>query len=577
MPLAIRLLTTLLALLLVTGCSERQPAQTPDVPAARYDLIIDNGVVYDGSGAAPVRARIAINGDRIAAVGDLDGAVAGRRLDAGGLAVAPGFINMLSWATETLIEDGRGLSDIAQGVTLEVFGEGWSMGPLTEAMKEEDRERQTDIRYDIEWTTLGEYLEFLERRGVSPNVASFVGATTLRIKHVGYADRPPTAAELQGMREDVALAMEEGAMGVGSSLIYMPAFYADTDELIALVDVAAEYGGSYITHMRSEGNRLLEAVDEVLAIADATGAPAEIYHLKAAGRDNWGKMDQVINRINAARAEGVAIRANMYTYTAGSTGLNAAMPPWVQEGGFDAWVARLRDPDIRARVLEEIETPTDTWENIYLASGGADNVLLVGFRSEALKPLAGKTLAEVAAMRDSSPAETMIDLVIEDNSRVDAVYFMMSEENLAKQIAQPWMSFQSDAPALAPEGTFLQSSTHPRAYGNFARLLGKYVRENGVIPLQEAVRRLTSLPAGNLGLADRGLLAVGHYADLVIFDPATIQDHATYLEPHQLASGVRHVFVNGEQVLADGVHTGALPGRVVRGPGYQGADGRAAR
>ncbi len=577
MLLSIRVLTTLLVLLLVTGCSERQQEQTPDVPASRYDLIIDNGVVYDGSGAAPVHAGIAITGDRIVAMGDLQGAVAERRLDAGGLAVAPGFINMLSWATETLIEDGRGLSDIAQGVTLEVFGEGWSMGPLTEAMKEEDRQRQTDIRYDIEWTTLGEYLEFLERRGVSPNVASFVGATTLRIKHIGYEDRAPTPAELQGMRDDVALAMEEGAMGVGSSLIYMPAFYADTDELIALVDVAAEYGGSYVTHMRSEGNRLLEAVDEVLAIAEATGAAVEIYHLKAAGKDNWQKMDQVIDRINAARAEGVDIRANMYTYTAGSTGLNAAMPPWVQEGGFDAWVARLRDPEIRARLLEDIETPTDAWENIYLASGGADNVLLVGFRSDALKPLAGKTLAEVAAMRGSTPAETMIDLVIEDNSRVDAVYFMMSEENLVKQIAQPWMSFQSDAAALAPEGVFLNSSTHPRAYGNFARLLGKYVREEGVIPLQEAVRRLTSLPASNLGLADRGLLAAGHYADIVIFDPDTIQDNATYLQPHQLATGVRHVFVNGEQVLADGVHTGALPGRVVRGPGYQGADGGAAR
>lgn len=569
MSFSTRLFTSLLALVLVAGCSERQPA--PAEPATRYDLIIENGLVYDGSGSSAVRTRVAINGDRIVAMGELEDAVAERRLDAGGLAVAPGFINMLSWGTETLIEDGRGLSDITQGVTLEVFGEGWSMGPLSEAMKIEDRQRQTDFRYDIEWTTLGEYLEFLERRGVSPNVASFVGATTLRIKHVGYEDRAPTAAELQGMREDVALAMEEGAMGVGSSLIYMPAFYADTSELIALMEVAAEYGGSYITHMRSEGNRLLEAVDEVLAIADATGAPVEIYHLKAAGKENWDKMDQVIERINTARAEGVDIRANMYTYTAGSTGLNAAMPPWVQEGGFDAWVARLQDPEIRARVLEEIETPTDAWENIYLASGGADNVLLVGFRSEALKPLTGKTLTEVAALRDSSPAETMIDLVIEDNSRVDAVYFMMSEENLAKQIAQPWMSFQSDASALAPEGAFLKSSTHPRAYGTFARLLGKYVRDEGVIPLQEAVRRLTSLPASNLGLSDRGMLAAGYHADIVIFDPETIQDHATYLEPHQLATGVRHVFVNGEQVLADGVHTGAKPGRVVRGPGYVGA------
>jgi N-acyl-D-amino-acid deacylase len=533
-----------------------------------YDVVIRNGVVYDGDGGPAMSADVGIAGDTVAAVGDLSDARGATEIDATGLAVAPGFINMLSWATESLIEDGRSQSDIRQGVTLEVFGEGWSMGPLNDSMKVEAVEQQGDITYDIEWTTLGEYLEYLEQRGISTNIGSFVGATTVRIHELGYEDRPPTAEELNRMRALVRHAMEEGAFGVGSSLIYAPAFYAPTAELIELAKVAAEYGGMYISHMRSEGNQLLEAVDELLTVAREADIRAEIYHLKAAGDANWSKMDEVIARVEAARASGLDIVADMYTYTAGATGLDAAMPPWVQEGGLDAWIARLQDPAVRERVVREMRTPTDEWENLYLAAGSPDRLVLVGFKNPDLKALTGKTLAEVAVMRGTTPEETAMDLVVEDGSRVGTVYFMMSEENVKKQIALPWVSFDSDAESLAPEGVFLQSNPHPRAYGTFARLLGKYVREEQVIPLEEAIRRLTSLPADNLRLQRRGRLAVGHYADVVVFDPVTIIDHATFAEPHQYATGVVHVFVNGTQVLANGEHTGAMPGRVVRGPGW---------
>ncbi len=538
--------------------------------APDYEVVIRGGTVYDGSGGEPYIADVAIAGDTVAAIGDLSDARGRREIDASGLAVTPGFINMLSWATETLIEDGRSLGDIRQGVTLEVFGEGWSMGPLSDAMKQEMVERQGDIQYAVEWTSLGEYLEYLVQRGVSPNVASFVGATTVRIHAIGFDDRPPTPAEMEAMRGLVREAMEEGALGVGSSLIYAPAFYADTDELIELSKVASQYGGIYISHMRSEGNQLLEALDELITVARAADIPAEIYHLKAAGRSNWEKMAEVFARVEAARAEGLRITADMYTYTAGATGLDAAMPPWVQEGGHDAWLERLQDEGIRARVREEMNTPTDEWENLYLAAGSPDNVLLVGFKNEELKPLTGKTLAEVAAMRGTSPEETAMDLVVEDDSRVGTVYFIMSEDNIAKKVSRSWVSFGSDAESMVPDGVFLESNPHPRAYGNFARLLGKYVRDEGVITLQEAVRRLTSFPAENLGIAKRGALVPGHYADVVVFDPETIQDHATFAEPHQLATGVLHVFINGVQVLDDGEHTGATPGRVVRGPGWRG-------
>ena len=535
-------------------------------PAA-FDVLIRGGTVYDGTGAPGRRADVALRGDRIAAVGALEGATAATVVDASGLAVAPGFINMLSWSTESLLVDGRSQGEIRQGVTTEIFGEGASMGPLTPAMKQRIVKEQGDLKYDITWTTLSEYLKDLERRGVAPNVASFIGAATLREYVVGLDDRAPTPEELERMRALVRQEMEAGALGVGSSLIYAPGFYAKTGELIELCKAAAPYRGKYITHMRSEGNRLEESVDEVLRIAREAGVPAEIYHLKAAGRANWAKMDRVLKTINGARAQGLRITADMYTYTAGATGLDAAMPPWVLDGGWDAAFTRLRDPQQRAKIAAAIRTPTSDWENLYLAAGSPERVLLVGFKSDALKPLTGKTLAQVAAMRGKSAEETIMDLVAEDESRVATVYFLMSDENVAKQMRQPWISFGSDAESMAPEPPFTKSSTHPRAYGNFARLLGKYVREDKVLTLDDAVYRLTGLPAANLELDRRGFLREGMFGDVVVFDPATIADRATFDNPHQYAAGMRHVFVNGVQVLKDGEHTGAKPGRALWGPG----------
>jgi N-acyl-D-amino-acid deacylase len=534
-----------------------------------YDVIIRGGIIYDGTGNLPYPGDVGIADDRIAIVGDLSGRTGTTEIDARGKAVSPGFINMLSWANVTLIEDGRGMSDLKQGVTLEVMGEGFSMGPLNDEMKREMVARQGDIKYDIEWTTLNEYLEYLAEKGISPNVASYVGATTLRVHEVGYENRPANEAELGRMQELVREAMREGALGVGSSLIYAPADFADTDELIALVSAAAEFGGAYISHIRSEGDRLEESVTELLKIASMTGAPAEIYHLKASGKPNWYKLQNVFAMIEAAREAGLRITANMYTYPASATGLNASMPLWVQEGGHDAWIARLKDPQVRARVVAEMKDPDADWENRFVQAG-PENILLLSFVNDDLKPLMGKTLKEVADERGTDPAETAIDLVIEDNSRVGVSYFMMSEDNVRRKVAQPWMSFGSDAGAPAAEGVFLKSNTHPRAYGTFARVLGKYSREEGVIPLHEAVRRMTSLPATNIGIRGRGLLAEGQFADVVVFDPETITDHATFEEPHQYATGVDHVFVNGVQVLSDGEHTGATPGRVVRGPGWRG-------
>ncbi|HKI71157.1 MAG TPA: D-aminoacylase [Verrucomicrobiae bacterium] len=542
---------------------------TQNTIAANYDLLIRNGTIYDGSARAPVVGDVAVNGDTIAAVGKLTDARGKAEIDARGLAVAPGFINMLSWANESLIQDGRSQSDIRQGVTLEVMGEGESMGPLNDTMKKEMGEQQGDIKFDVKWTTLGEYLDYLVQRGVSCNVASFVGATTVRIHEIGYADRPPTSEELERMKQLVRQAMGEGALGVGSSLIYAPAFYAKTDELVALAKVASESGGMYISHIRSEGTRLLEAADELITISREAKIPAEFYHLKAAGQPSWSKLDALIQKIEAARAAGLRITADMYTYTAGQTGLDAAMPPWVQEGGYKAWAERLKDPAIRERVKREMDTPTDQWENFFIASGSPDKILLIGFKNDKLKPLTGKTLAEVAKTRGTSPEETAMDLVIEDGSRVSTVYFLMSEDNVRKEVALPWVSFGSDAESLAPEGVFLKSNPHPRAYGNFARLLGKYVRDEKIVPLQEAIRRLSALPAENLKLDRRGALKPGYFADVVVFDPAKIQDHATYEKPHRYSTGVLHVFVNGAQVLKNGEHSGAKPGRAVRGPGWK--------
>jgi N-acyl-D-amino-acid deacylase len=545
--------------LLATGCG----------PKADYDLVIRNAMIYDGRSGPPIMGSVAINGDTIAAFGDIGDKKGKREIDAKGMAVSPGFINMLSWATESLLEDGRAMSDLKQGVTLEVMGEGLSMGPLNEDMKKEMKASQGDITFDIPWSTLGEYLRHLEQKGVSPNVASFVGATTVRIHELGYEDRAPTPEELKRMEEHVRKAMREGAMGLGSSLIYAPAFYAQTDELIALCKAAAEYNGMYITHMRSEGNRLIESVDEVIDISLKARIPAEIYHLKAAGASNWPKMKDVAIKLLNARERGIPVTTNMYTYTAGSTGLDAAMPPWVQEGGYEAWAKRLGDPAIREKVKAEMKRDAADWENLYAAAGSADKLLLVDFKNDTLKKYTGKTLAEVSRLRGRSPEETAMDLVVEDGSRVGVVYFLMDEGNVRSQIGLSFMSFGSDAAAPAAEGVFLKSSTHPRAYGNFARLLGQYVREDKIITLEEAIYRLTGFPAFNLKLKKRGIIFPGYYADLVIFDPATIKDKATYEQPHQYAEGVHHVFVNGVQVIKDGEHTGAKPGRFVKGPGYQ--------
>jgi N-acyl-D-amino-acid deacylase len=555
---------------IVAGVVLSAAAAGPAGATDRFDLVIRGVTVYDGTGSPGRRADVGLRGDRVAEIGDLSKASARKTIDARGLAVAPGFINMLSWAPDALIADGRSMSDIKQGVTLEVFGEGWSMGPLNESMKAEARKQQGDIKYDIDWTTLGEFLDRLVARGITPNVASFVGATTLRIHELGYADRAPTKDELDRMDALARQAMGEGALGIGAALIYAPAFYAKTPELVSLVKAASESGGGYVAHMRSEANRLLEAIDETIEIAKEGHCHGEAYHLKAAGQPNWDKMPQAIARIDAARKDGLSISANMYTYVAGATGLDAAMPPWVQEGGLDAWVDRLKKPEIRARVLQEMRSPTDAWENLWLMAGSADRVQFIGFKTAKLKPLTGKTLAEVAKMRGTSPEDTMIDLVIEDHTRVDTAYFLMSEDNVELGLSQPWVALGSDAESSAPEGVFLKASTHPRAYGNFARFLGHYVRDRKIAPLPDAIRRLTRLPAENWKLKDRGCLDPGCYADVVVFDPATIADHATFEKPQVFATGVSDVVVNGVPVLKNGKHTGARPGRVVRGPGWCG-------
>jgi N-acyl-D-amino-acid deacylase len=536
---------------------------------AEVDVLIQNGTVYDGTGAPPYQGTVALKGDKIFYIGPPKFFTAKKIINATDKAVSPGFINMLSWGVETLIEEGKSQSDIRQGVTLEVFGEGMSWGPLNEELKAYMKKNQGDIKYDINWTTLGEYLQFLEDKGVSTNIASFIGATTLRINAVGYEDRKPNESELALMKNLVHQGMKEGAMGIGSSLIYAPAFYSSTEELIALCKVAAEYDGLYISHMRSEGNKLLESVDELLTIADQSGIRAEIYHLKQSGKKNWYKLDQVIQKIDSARAKGLEITTDMYTYIAGATGLDASMPPWVQEGGLDQWIARLKDPAIRKKVIKEMKTDTDQWENLMRAAESSDKLILVGFKNDSLKYLTGKTLTEVAKMRGKSPEETALDLVIQDGSRVGTVYFLMTEENIKKQIKLPYMSFGSDAGTMSPEGVFSKNSTHPRAFGNFARLLGKYVREENVISLEEAIYKLTGLPASNLKIQNRGQLKKGYFADVVVFDPNEISDHATFENPMQYATGVNHVWVNGTHVLENGNHTGAYGGRFVKGPGYE--------
>src|SRR3989454_10875016 len=541
--------------------------RSPSPSAADFDVIIKGGTVYDGTGAEPKRVDVGVRGDRIVGVGDFKTAKAKTVINANGLAVAPGFINMLSWSTQSLIQDGRSQSEIRQGVTTEIMGEGESMGPVNDRVREHMLREQADIHYDIKWTTLADYLRYLEKRGVSCNVASFVGATTIRENVIGFEDKAPTPQQLDQMRELVRKEMEAGALGIGTSLIYPPAFYAKTDELIELCKVAAKYQGKYISHMRSEGNRLLEALDELIRISREAGIPAEVYHIKALGQQNWPKIDDLLSRIEAAQKEGLKITADMYTYTAGGTGLDASLPPWTEDGGYLALFKRLRDSATREKVKTQGKTPTEQWGNMELGDGGPQQGLLVGFKSDKLKPLTGKTLAEVAKMRGKDPIDTAMDLIAEDESRIGTIYFLMSEGNVKKELGKPWISFGSDEASQAPEGVFLKSNPHPRAYGNFARVLGKYVRDEKVIPLAEVVRRLSGLPATNLGLDHRGFLKEGMFADVVVVDPATISDGATFEKPHQYARGVKHVFVNGVQVMNDGEHTGAKAGRALWGPG----------
>src|SRR5438034_1298035 len=558
------LFSAVVALSYVT--SPTRGVETPS-PGTEFDLLIKGGTVYDGGGGEGRAVDVTVRGDRITGVGDFHNASAKNMIDAKGLAVAPGFINMLSWSTESLIQDGRSQSEIRQGVTTEIMGEGESMGPVNDRVREHMLRAQSDIKYDIKWNTLADYLQYLEKRGVSCNVASFIGATTIREYVIGFEDKPPTPEQLDQMCEPVDKEMEAGALGIGTSLIYPPAFYAKTEELIELCKVAARYQGKYISHMRSEGNQLFEALDELLRIAGEANIPAEVYHIKAAGQKNWSKEDELLARIERAQKDGLKVRANMYTYTAAGTGLDACLPPWTENGGYPALFKRLRNPATREKIKAEVKIDSDKWENLYLAAGSPDKILLVGFKSDKLKPLTGKTLAEVAKMRGRDPIDTMMDLIAEDESRIGTIYFIMSEDNVKKEVAKPWISFGSDEASQAPEPPFTKSNPHPRAYGNFARVLGKYVRDEKVIPMKEAIHRLSGLPATNLGLDHRGFVKEGMFADVVVFDPATITDRATFEKPHQYAVGVKHVFVNGVQVIKDGEHTGAKPGRALWGQG----------
>jgi N-acyl-D-amino-acid deacylase len=535
----------------------------------KYDTIIRNGLVYDGNGDSPFKADIAIKNDTIAFIGDLSKESAKNEVDAKGMAVTPGFINMLSWSPVTLIEDGRSQGEIRQGVTLEVFGEGESMGPLNARMKKEMQDDQPVYKFKVDWTTLGEYMQSMEKRGISCNIASFVGATTIRANIIGEDNRDPTPEELEKMKALVKQAMEEGALGVGSSLIYPPAFFAKTNELIELCKTAAPYGGGYISHIRSEGNKLTEAVEELITIAKEANVHGEIYHLKAAGIDNWSKMDSVIRRVEKARKDGIDIAANMYTYTAGATGMTAAFPPSLQDGGFGKLWKRLQDPAIRAEMKKAMKTNAKDWENLYYGAGSADKVLLLGFRRDSLAKYAGKSLAEVAKMRNTTPEDAAIDLIIQDSTRVEVAYFLMSEENVTKQVALPWVSFGSDAGSMSTEGNFIKQSAHPRAYGNFSRVIGHYSRDEKILPLEKAIHKLAKVAATNLHIQKRGELKVGTYADVLVFDPVKVADHATYEKPHQYSTGMMDVWVNVVQVLKDGEHTDAKPGRFVKGPGVK--------
>jgi N-acyl-D-amino-acid deacylase len=538
-------------------------------PSPTFDLILRNGNVYDGSGGPPFVADVAVSGDRIARVGGLDGAHAATEIDAAGMAVAPGFVNMLSHSYASMLQDGRSLAELKQGVTLQIFGEGFSMGPQTPAMRESARKAGAEaaIPYDVDWWSLADYLSYAERKGIAQNVASYIGATTLRVYAVGQDDRPATDAEMDVMRGLVRDEMSAGALGIGASLMYPPAFYASTEELIELCRASAPFQGKYIAHMRDEGDRLLEAVDEHLRIGREGGVPAEIWHLKASGVENWDKLDRVIETVEAARAGGEPVSADMYTYTAGGTGLASIIPPWFHDGGPRKLLERLDDPVARADMRTAIETSRDGWENLYAQAAGPENLLIVGVRKDEHSRYRGMNLRAIGEAMGLHPIDAALELIRRDRSRVETVYFMMTEDNVRRQIALPWVAFGSDASSMAAEGAFLRNSAHPRAYGNFARLLGHYVRDERVVPLEEAIRRLTRFPCENLGLAGRGRIEPGCFADVVVFDPATIADRSTYQEPHRYAVGVRDVVVNGAVTLRDGEFAGSLAGRAIYGPG----------
>lgn len=534
-----------------------------------FDIIIKNGTIIDGSGNKSFSGDIGVKGDTIAAMGNLSNENAIKTIDATGLVVAPGFVNMLSQAHETLIIDGNSQSDIRQGVTLEILGEGWSMGPWNKQIKKGTLSYQKEYKYKIKWTTLGEYLQYLEDRGVSSNIASFVGATTIRVHEMNRENREPTLQEMERMKELTREAMKEGALGLSTALIYTPGLYASTEELIELCKVVSDYGGIYISHLRSEGDNLLKAIDELIEISAKANIAAEIYHFKVAGEHNWHKYEAAIIKIDSARSAGLKIYANMYTYTAAQTGLDAAMPPWVQEGGLKSWRNKLTDPEIRNKVMIEMNEDSKEWENFYYAAGSPDNILLIGFRNDSLKYLTGKTLSEIALLKNLTPEETAMNLVVWDGSKVKTVYFLMSEETIKKQITLPYMCFSSDAGSYSNTDKFNLEHPHPRAYGNFAKLLGKYVRDEGIISMEEAIYRLTYLPCSRLRIEKRGLLEVGYFADIVAFDASKIQDNATYENPKSYATGMLHVLVNGTEVIRDGEHTEAKPGRFIKGPGWK--------
>jgi N-acyl-D-amino-acid deacylase len=508
--------------------------------------------VYNGNGTPPVIADIGINKDTIASIGDLSKAKGRKEIDANGLSVAPGFINMLSWSEATLLKDGRAMSDIKQGVTLEVMGEGLSAGPRKPRAK------------DKRWLTLGQFFTYLERKGVSPNFASFVGATTVRLYVLDQADRQPNKAELTQMKNLVGQAMREGAMGLGSSLIYAPATFASTEELVELSKVAASYGGMYITHMRSESDFIYKALNETFRISKEANIPAEIYHLKINHDRNWRKIDTVLFKIDSAQKAGLKITADLYPYNASGTSLTARLPAWIQEGGAKEMRKRLVDPAMRKRVLYELKM------GIPSKNSNPRDVMLLGFKKDSLNQLyKGKRLDEVSRLHGKDADETMLDLLVADKTSIPAIFFLMSEDNVKRMMKLPFVSICSDAAAYPAEPPYLEEGIHPRAYGSFARLLSDYVREQKVLTLEEAIRRMTSLPASNLKLKRRGQLAKGYFADVVVFDKNKIDDKSTYEKPHQYAEGVIHVFVNGQQVLNNGTHTGAMPGRALRGPGYR--------